>query len=107
MESGGDLAMLRLFKNKLNYDHINNLYKIPIRPSIYNYKDENNSVYDTSTQTINNLDSKMNRLMELIGIAIETWAKENHMEKLPKKILFEQALDAMRSIELAMNSREY
>ena len=48
----------------------------------------------------------MARLMELIGCAIENWAAEYHLENLPKKVVFEQVLDAMRAIELAMNYTE-
>lgn len=74
---------------------------------VHNYNEISNSAYETSTQPINMQDSKMVRLMELIGCAIEDWAKEYHLENLPKKIIFEQALDAMRAIEQVMNSQEY
>lgn len=44
-------------------------------------------------------ESKTARLMTLIGNAIEEWAKEYHMESMPKSIIFSQALDAMRAME--------
>lgn len=81
--------------------------KVLTEPIISNYKDTNNIVYESATQPINNLDNKMNRLIELIGIAIEEWSKEYNLEKLPKKVLFEQVLDAMRIMEFIMNNRSY
>jgi len=45
-------------------------------------------------------DGKTARLMALVGQAIETWAAEYHLENMPKKIVFQQAFDAMRTIEL-------
>lgn len=47
----------------------------------------------------------MIRLIELISCAIEDWAKEYHLENLPKKIIFEQALDAMKALEIVINNR--
>ena len=75
---------------------------------IHNYSNIKNNTYtyETQAETISHPDSKMARLMELIGCAIENWAAEYHLENLPKKIVFEQALDAMRAIELAMNNTE-
>lgn len=70
-----------------------------------NNSDMSNITYQT--QSINPPDSKMARLMELISCAIEDWAVEYHLENLPKKIVFEQALDAMRAIEFALNSKDY
>lgn len=91
--------MFRLFrrkgKEKVSMD-------LPVRN--YGYK-SNNTCADQEEPVIH-VDSKMARLMELIGSAIEVWATEYQLENLPKKIIFEQALDAMRAIELAMNSRE-
>lgn len=50
-------------------------------------------------------DDKTARLMQLISFAIEEWAKEYHLENMPKKIIFEQALDAMRAIEITWNNK--
>lgn len=44
-------------------------------------------------------DDKMKRLMELISKAMDDWAKEYNLENMPKMIIFQQALDAMRAIE--------
>lgn len=44
-------------------------------------------------------DNKTARLMQLVGNAIEEWAEEFHLEKMPKKIIFEQALDALQVME--------
>ena len=74
-------------------------------PIIFNYEDTNNVIHESVNQPINGFDNKMNRLIELIGLAIEEWSKEYNLEKLPKKILFEQALDAMRIIESVINNR--
>ena len=49
---------------------------------------------------------KMARLMELIGCAIDDWTIEFHLENLPKEIVFEQVLDAMRAIEYTLNSQK-
>lgn len=51
-------------------------------------------------------DNKTARLMELIGAAIDNWAVEFHLENLPKRIIFEQAYDAMRAVELAIKGKE-
>lgn len=64
-----------------------------------------NSACEASFQPIYDPDSKTARLMELIGYAIDTWALEYHLENLPKKIVFEQALDVMQIIETNMNSK--
>lgn len=72
---------------------------------IHNIRNNSYS-YETQAETISHPDSKMARLMELIGCAIENWAAEYHLENLPKKIVFEQALDAMRAIELAINNTD-
>lgn len=100
MENCGDLIMFRFLMHKKRK-------KVLTEPIISNYKDTNNIVYESATQPINNLDNKMNRLIELIGIAIEEWSKEYNLEKLPKKVLFEQVLDAMRIMEFIMNNRSY
>lgn len=60
--------------------------------------------YEEATEYMNFPDDKIARLMELIGCAIEDWAKEYNMENLPKKIIFEQVLDAMHALEIAMNN---
>ncbi len=70
------------------------------------YSDMSNDTYKTPIQSINYHDIKMTRLMELIGTAIESWAVEYHLENLPKKIVFEQAYDAMRAIEQIINGKE-
>lgn len=77
---------------------------------VHNYDNMNNQNYQRPVQPVsrptNQPDSKMARLMELIGHAIDDWAVEYHMENLPKKIVFDQAFDAMRAIETMMNNRE-
>lgn len=65
---------------------------------------ENNISYEETTQYMNFPDDRIARLMELIGYAIEEWAKEYNMENLPKKIIFEQVLDAMHTLEIAINN---
>lgn len=79
---------------------------VSMEPPIRNHGDMSNKTYYTPNRPINQLDSKMARLMELISCAIEDWAVEYHLENLPKKIVFEQALDAMKAIDFAMNSEE-
>jgi len=72
------------------------------------FERNSNNTYDNYqrvAQPINATDSKTARLMELISLAIENWAREYHLENMPKKIIFEQALDAMRVIEFAMNNK--
>lgn len=76
--------------------------ELPVR----NYSNISNNTYESESQSVNHTDIKIVRLMELIGCAIEEWAIEYHLEKLPKKILFEQALDAMRAIEISMDNTE-
>lgn len=56
---------------------------------------------------IRHIDSKMARLMELIGWAIYEWSLEYHLENLPKKIIFEQVFDALHAIELNFSSKEW
>lgn len=75
---------------------------------MHNYSDIKNNTFtgEIQTETIGHLDGKMYRLMELIGGAIENWAAEYNLENLPKRIIFEQALDAMRAIEIVMNNME-
>ena len=82
--------------------------KVSMELPVHNYSDIKNDTYthEAPAETIGHPDRKMARLMELIGYAIERWAAEYHLENLPKKIVFEQALDAMRAIELAMNNTE-
>lgn len=75
--------------------------------SVHNYNNMINNTYEIPTQSIDHPDSKTARLMELISYAIEDWAAEYHLENLPKKIVFEQALDAMRALEQVMNSTEH
>lgn len=72
----------------------------------HNYGNICSTLYEAETQYRNHNDGKMARLMELISHAIDDWAVEYNMEKLPKKIIFEQALDAMRAIELALKFKE-
>ena len=79
---------------------------------LYTYKDNNTNIKginiipnDAAEIDEKSMDNKTARLMELIGSAIEQWASEYHMERLPKKIVFEQALDAMRTIEPLITNR--
>lgn len=98
MGNWGDLIMFRFFTHKKKK-------KVMSEPIIFNYEDTNNVIHESVNQPINGFDNKMNRLIELIGLAIEEWSKEYNLEKLPKKILFEQVLDAMRIIESVINNR--
>ena len=91
--------MFRLFRRKKK-EMVS--MELPVR----DYGNMNNDNYQRTTHPANQPDSKMARLMDLIGDAIEGWAVEYHLENMPKKIIFEQALDAMRAIELAINSKE-
>lgn len=72
--------------------------KVPI----YNIS---NNIYKTPIESTIISDEKMVKLMKLISCAIEEWAKEYQLENLPKKIIFEQALDAMLFIEASMNNK--
>mgnify|MGYP004731919263 CR=1 FL=1 len=90
--------MLEIFRNKKKFSSIE-------RP-VHNHIDTSNNTYESKFQS-NSSDIKIARLMELIGYAIEEWAVEYHLENLPKKILFEQALDAMRAIEISMDNAKF
>lgn len=68
------------------------------------YSNIKNNDCEIPPQPINHLDNKTVKLIELICAAIKEWAIEYHLENVPKKIIFEQALDAMRSIELTINN---
>jgi len=70
------------------------------------HRTELNNSYEVFPLQKKHYDPKVARLMELISCAIEDWATEFNLENLPKRIIFEQALDAMRAIELAINNRE-
>lgn len=91
--------MFQLFKRKKKGT-------TPVEPPVCDCSSMSGDSCETLCPPPNYPDSKMARLMELIGSAIEDWAAEYHLENLPKKIVFEQALDAMRIMERAMNSRE-
>lgn len=91
--------MFRRFKRKKKE-------KVSMELPVRNYGRQSNSAYAVQREPVIHVDSKMARLMELIGRAMEEWAAEYHMENLPKRIIFEQALDAMHTIEIYMNSRE-
>ncbi len=80
--------------------------EVLIEPPTQIHRTAINYNYEASTQPKNHYDRKILRLMELISCAIEDWATEFHLENLPKRIIFQQALDAMRAIELAINSKE-
>lgn len=93
MERCGDLRMIKGLK-------LLKLLKLS-----KNKKDKDSYIsYEEATEYMNFPDDKIARLMELIGCAIEDWTKEYNMENLPKKIIFEQVLDAMHAIEIAMKS---
>ena len=64
------------------------------------------SEFKTQSAPYGYIDNKTARLMQLIGSAIDKWAAEYHMENLPKKIIFEQAFDAMRVFEYSMNNTD-
>lgn len=89
---------MKLFKRKRKK-------KISMELPVHKYNELNN--YHGPTKTAIQSDNKMARLMELIGHAMEEWAVEYNLENMPKKIIFEQALDAMRAIELTINNKEY
>lgn len=91
--------MFRLFGRKKKK-------KLSNKSSVCNYSDMKNSDYVSKSQFINNFDDKIVRLMELINYAIDAWTVEYHLENLPKKIIFEQALDVMQIIETSMNNNE-
>ena len=91
--------MFRLYRRKRKG-------KVLIEPPMQIHRTAINNNHQASTQPKNHNDRKTVRLMELIGCAIEDWATEFHLENLPKRIVFEQVLDAMRTIELAINNKE-
>lgn len=91
--------MFRLFRRKGEE-------KVSAEFVAYSYSDVSKNSDKAPLQPSNCPDSKMARLMELIGGAIEDWAAEYHLENLPKKVVFKQALDAMRIMEHVMDSRE-
>ena len=72
------------------------------------YKVSEACITESATQSVpySYIDNKTARLMQLIGSAIDEWAREYHMENLPKKIIFEQAFDAMRVFEYSMKSMD-
>lgn len=90
--------MFRLFRYKKKET-------MPMEFPVHNYSDISNINYEQLVRPIESSDSKITRLMELIGCAIEDWAVEYHMENLPKDIVFQQAFDAMQSIEQIMKRK--
>ena len=91
--------MFRLFKLKKGE-------RLLLEPPVRDCNSTRDSGCELIVPPLNSPDSKMVRLMELIVRAIEAWTTEYHLENLPRKIVFEQALDAMRIIELTMNFQE-
>ena len=64
-----------------------------------NEDSEEENVSFPGTKSKSQDSDKTARLMTLIGKAIETWAKEYNMERLPRDIIFTQAMDAMKAME--------
>lgn len=87
--------MFKIFKFKRNES---------LRNQSFMQQNNYNVFYEEPAQPAILKDTKMIRLIELISCAIEDWAKEYHLENLPKKIIFEQALDAMKALEIAINN---
>jgi len=75
-------------------------------PEKAHYVDIDSQLTAVATATPVQIDSKMARLMELMGSAIEMWAEEYHLENMPKQIIFGQALDAMHIVEQTFNSEK-
>lgn len=48
---------------------------------------------------ISETDDMSKDLMVMVGNAIEQWSRKYHMENVPKKILFKQALTIMNGLE--------
>ncbi len=91
--------MFRLFKRKKNGT-------VSAELPICGYSDVGSDSCETLCPPSDFSDSKMARLMELIGGAIEDWATEYHLENLPKKIVLEQALDAMEIMKHVVDRQE-
>lgn len=66
-------------------------------------KDENLDSKDTyqgyESHIITEKDDMSKDLMVMVGNAIEQWSKKYHMENVPKKIIFKQALTIMNGLE--------
>lgn len=90
---GGE--MLKLFSRKNKTAESFQFYDNNHLKTSYSY----NSIDDSTNQ----VNTKMGRLIELIGYAIEEWAFEYNLENLPPKIILEQVLDVMHVIELNLN----
>ncbi len=88
------LWLCRFFKCKIKQRILENDF------SFHNVDESNDAI-----SQYNYPDNKLQRLMELIGRAIEQWSEEYDMQKMPKKIIFEQALDAMKIMEMGMNKK--
>lgn len=67
-------------------------------PSRFNNFDQE-TYQDSKEHTIIEKDDMTMDLMKMVGGAIEQWSKKYHMENLPKKIIFKQALTIMNGME--------
>lgn len=65
----------------------------------YHFNETKNDSSGSQPMLIIEADEKTQRLMELIENALDVWAKEYHLERVPKRIIFEQAIDIMHVIE--------
>ncbi len=77
-------------------------FKSQIKPN-HNLSVENEPIYHFQSSDFP--DAKLVRLMELIGNAIDEWALEYDLGNIPRKIIFEQALDAMKVIDFSLNNK--
>ena len=80
-----------------------NIYKKLRKGAIlseYSEYDQGQSKYLLPEQFVGiTVDCRNARLIELVGQAIDKWASEYHLENIPKNIVYEQALDALRIME--------
>lgn len=84
-----------MFRNKSK-----NLKKNAILPEYSKY-DQGQSEYLLPERFVGiTVDCRNARLIELVGQAIDKWASEYHLENIPKNIVYEQALDTLRIMEL-------
>lgn len=76
----------------------------PYPPQIH-HTEKSASPLNTSTANESSGDMTQD-LMRLIGSAIEQWSNMYHLENLPKKIVFQQALSAMNAMNKILESTD-
>lgn len=93
----GDIMIKKLFRRKNKNDILN--MELPK----YNFNSQQETLTAECQQPIVPKNERIERLVTLIEQALNQWSVEYHMEKVPKRIIFEQALDVMRALDNKMN----